>query len=139
MIFTTALLALLPITLVAATPAPAFVTYDNTYDNPNGSLNNVACSNGENGLVTKGYTTFSSLPSFPFIGGVPGAHWNSPVCGTCWALTYNGTTINVLAIDNSGNFNVAQEAMDALTDNQAVQFGRVAIQATQVAGSNCGM
>lgn len=70
-------------------------TFDNTYDNGNESLNNVACSNGVNGLVTKGFTTFNSLPSFPFIGGaqvVTG--WNSTNCGTCWALTYNGVTIN---------------------------------------------
>jgi hypothetical protein len=70
-------------------------TYDNTYDNPYGSLNGVACSNGENGLLTKGFTTFGSLPSFPYIGGAQAVTgWNSPQCGSCWALTYQGKTIN---------------------------------------------
>ena len=69
-------------------------TYDNTYDNGTNSLAIVACSNGENGLLTKGFTTFDSLPNFPYIGGAPAvAGWNSPNCGTCWALTYKGKTI----------------------------------------------
>jgi len=70
-------------------------TYDNTYDNGKNSLSIVACSNGQYGLLTKGFTTFNSLPSFPFIGGAQAVTgWNSPNCGSCWALTYKGKTIN---------------------------------------------
>ena len=36
------------------TSGSATVSYDQTYDNPNGDLNTVACSNGPNGLLTKG-------------------------------------------------------------------------------------
>lgn len=138
------------------------VTYDNTYDNPQGSLSGVACSNGAHGLLTKGFTTFGSLPSFPFIGGAQAVTgWNSPNCGTCWALTYKGKTVNgkdlpvfslnnyshslslscaVLAIDTAGNgFNIAQKALDNLTNGQAVALGRVDITATQVAASVCGL
>ncbi|KAF8518093.1 Cerato-platanin [Gautieria morchelliformis] len=117
-------------------------TYDNTYDNPAGSLNGVACSNGVNGLVTKGFTTFSSLPSFPHIGGAMAVTgWNSTKCGSCWALTFNQTkTINVLAIDTSANgFNIAQKALDELTNNQAVALGRVPITAVEVDPSACGL
>ena len=32
-------------------PSPLRTTYDGTYDNKHGSLNSVACSNGQNGLV----------------------------------------------------------------------------------------
>ena len=82
---------------LAALCASAFavtVSYDQTYDNASGSLDTVACSDGPNGLETKGYTTFGSLPHFPNIGGAAAvAGWNSPQCGTCWQLTYNGKSI----------------------------------------------
>ncbi|KAF8519903.1 Cerato-platanin [Hysterangium stoloniferum] len=115
------------------------VTYDRTFDNPTGNLNGVACSDGPNGLVTKGFTTFSSLPAFPYIGGVPGVAWNSPKCGSCWALTYQGTTINVLAVDGAGTFNIAQKAMDDLTGGQAVALGSVTVTFTEVPPSACHM
>ncbi|TDL22980.1 immunomodulatory protein [Rickenella mellea] len=112
-----------------ATTYGAQVTYDNTYDAPRGSLSTVACSNGANGLLTKGFTTFGSLPKFPFIGGAQAVvSWNSPNCGSCWNLTYQGTTISVLAIDHAGSgFNIAQRAMDTLTHGQAVDLGVVQV------------
>ena len=117
------------------------VSYDQTYDNASGSLDTVACSDGPNGLETKGYTTFGSLPHFPNIGGAAAvAGWNSPQCGTCWQLTYNGKSINVLAVDHTDSgFNIALEAMNTLTNNQAVFLGRVDATATQVAASQCGL
>ncbi|KIJ45441.1 hypothetical protein M422DRAFT_166828 [Sphaerobolus stellatus SS14] len=156
------ILALFTSTSMAAPPSVPFdttVTYDNTYDNPTGSLNSVACSNGANGLVTKGYTTFNSLPNFPYIGGAQAvAGWNSTNCGSCWSLTYNGnniygkhsfinfplevllsTRVLVTAIDTAGlGFNIAQEALDKLTDGHAVQFGKFNVTAVQVPASKCG-
>jgi hypothetical protein len=117
------------------------VSYDNGYDDGSRSLSTVSCSDGSNGLLTKGYTTQSSLPSFPLIGGAFAiAGWNSANCGTCWSLTYNGNTINVLAIDYAAEgFNIAQEALDQLTDGQAVALGRVDAQYAQVDASICGL
>jgi len=85
------------------------VSYDTGYDDGSRSLSAVSCSDGSNGLLTKGYTTQSSLPSFPRIGGASViAGWNSASCGTCWSLTYNGNTINVLAMDHAAEgFNIA--------------------------------
>jgi hypothetical protein len=127
---------------LAATPAFGVTTsYDTTYDVASSSLANVACSDGSNGLLTKGYTTFGSLPKFPYIGGAAAVGgWNSASCGTCWALTYKGRTVNVLAIDhaNSG-FNIGLNAMNALTNNQATQLGRIDVTAKQVAASVCGL
>ncbi|KAG5650739.1 hypothetical protein H0H81_011223, partial [Sphagnurus paluster] len=118
------------------------VSYDPVYDNSGNSLDIVACSNGANGLLTAGYTTFGSLPSFPYIGGAAAVSgWNSPNCGTCWNLTYTNsqgvaTSISVLAIDYTlTGFNIALEAMNKLTGGQAVQLGRVNIAATEVAKS----
>nr|AGL40520.1 cerato-platanin 2 [Crinipellis campanella] len=115
--------------------------YDPAYDVSSSSLSTTACSDGANGLLTRGYTTFGSLPNFPHIGAFDGiTGWNSPNCGTCWEVTYNGTSINVLAMDVAGNgFNVAQEAMDELTGGQAVALGNVDVQAVQVDASACGL
>lgn len=64
----------------------------------------------------------------------------SSQCGTCWQLTYQGRSINVLAIDLSTNgFNIALDAMNALTNGQAAQLGRIDATSTQVDVSNCGL
>lgn len=137
----------LPIVLavLAALTAPILadvetVSFDNTYDNAANSLDIVACSDGPNGLLTKGFTTFGSLPT-KFIGGAAAvAGFNSPECGSCWQLTFQGTSINVLAIDHTlSGFNIAQSAMDALTDNQAEFLGRINATVTQVDPSACGL
>ncbi|KAH9483666.1 Allergen Asp f 15 homolg [Psilocybe cubensis] len=130
----------------AVVQAVLTTSFDPVYDNVNGSLATVACSNGANGLLTKGFTTFGSLPSFPFIGGAPAVTgFNSAGCGTCWKLAFTNssnitTSINILAIDvATPNFNIALAAMNNLTNNQAEQLGRVPITATQVAASVCGL
>ncbi|KAG6890066.1 hypothetical protein C0992_003164 [Termitomyces sp. T32_za158] len=92
------------------------VTFDQIYDEGTESLNFVACSDGLNGLETKGFTTFSSLPNFPFIGGAVAVEgFNSVNCGTCWNLTFVtggvSRTISVLAIDHAApGFNIALQS-----------------------------
>ena len=137
------------VALLSAFVLPAFatqynVTYDTFYDNSATSLSSVACSNGAYGLLTKGYTTFGSLPSFPNIGGIPNLVWDSPLCGTCWKLEYtnpNGQyeSIYVTAVDAAYTFNLSQEAFNTLTANTGVASGKVAATVTQVATSFCGM
>jgi len=116
------------------------VRFNTIYDNPSTSLNNVACSNGANGLVTKGYTTFGSLPSFPGIGGVFAVKgWNSTECGSCWELAYQGNWIYVTAIDTiSEGFDISLEAMNYLTNGQAKQLDSIDAQAAQVDKKFCG-
>ena len=59
------LLATAVATIAVPTPSNAIpqasVRLDQTYDNPNGNLNGVACSTGENGLVTKGMSIMSGF------------------------------------------------------------------------------
>ena len=139
--FTLAALALLIPSALGATEATMTVSYDETYDSGSTSLANVACSDGTNGLLTKGFSTFSSLPHFPNIGGAAAiAGWNSAQCGTCWQLTYNGRNINVLAVDHAGSgFNIALGAMNTLTNGQAKSLGRINASVKQVAASACGL
>ncbi|KAG2109457.1 Cerato-platanin [Suillus cothurnatus] len=124
------------------------LSYDTTYDVGSNSLDTVACSDGSNGLESRGYTTFSSIPSFPYIGGAPQiTGWNSAYCGSCWKITYTSpsvpTTIYVTAIDVGDEardgFNLSLEAMNNLTDGQAEPLGRVTVTATQVDEKYCGL
>ena len=141
-VFLPFLLALLP-SLVQGT----VLSYDPAYDNAASSLTTVACSDGDNGLITRGFTTFGSLPKFPNIGGIGTIEgWNSRNCGTCHQLTYIHPTsgekrsIDVLAIDKADNgFNIALEAMNELTGKQGEALGRVNVAAKQVAASVCGL
>lgn len=118
------------------------VSYDTGYDLSSRSLNDVACSNGVNGLMTRyGWSTQGDVAGFPAIGGAEAVEkWDSPSCGTCWNLEWEGNSINVLAIDHAGEgFNLALEAMNALTNNQAEMLGRVDATATQVDVADCGI
>ena len=117
---------------------------NNFYDNKYQSLSNVACSDGVNGLVTRGFTTFDSLPTFPNIGGVFAVeHWNSTECGSCWALTWEGTgvTIHATAIDTVySGFDISDAAVNTLTGgNAGPSFSEVDVDATQVDPSYCGL
>jgi hypothetical protein len=118
------------------------VTYDTGYDIASRSLNDVACSDGANGLIPRfGWTTQGEVAGFPAIGGAFAVGgWNSTSCGTCWKLEWEGNTINVLAIDHAAEgFNLALRAMNVLTNNQAEMLGTVEAEATQVELADCGI
>ncbi|KAK2755986.1 hypothetical protein FQN54_005783 [Arachnomyces sp. PD_36] len=116
--------------LVALAQNTASISYDTVYDNPSLDLLTTSCSDGKNGLVTKGYKVASDLPSFPNIGGalsIPG--WNSPNCGKCYGITFEGKTIYVTAVDKAvGGFNLSKKAMNNLTGGRAEALGRVNAQ-----------
>ena len=58
------------------------VSWDPHYDHSSQSLASVACSDGRNGMMTKGFRVFGDLPTFPNIGGASAiTGWNSPNCG----------------------------------------------------------
>jgi hypothetical protein len=141
-----AILAALALALIPSITLATTVSYDTRYDNGGSSLTSVACSDGSNGLIMRGYNNFQDLPSFPHIGGAQAVGgWNSPNCGTCWQLAYTnaqGTTktINVLAIDVAqSGFNIALSAMNELTNGNAVQLGRIDVVSQQVGASACGL
>ncbi len=118
------------------------VSYDTGYDDGSRSLTVVSCSDGANGLITRyGWQTQGQVARFPYIGGVEAvAGWNSPSCGTCWSASYNGKTIYILAVDHAATgLNIALDAMNDLTNGQAVALGRVDATVAQVDVSNCGL
>ncbi|ATZ47741.1 Bcspl1 [Botrytis cinerea B05.10] len=117
------------------------VSYDVGYDDASRSLAVVSCSDGSNGLLTKGYTTQGSLKNFPNIGGASVvAGWNDANCGSCYQLSYGGRSINVLVIDHAGaGFNIGEQALNTLTGGQAAALGRIDASYTQVDKSACGL
>jgi hypothetical protein len=118
-------------------PNPLRATFDGTFDNPQGLLNNVACSNGDNGLSST-FRTFGDLPNFPYIGGAFDIAWNSPYCGGCWEITNpaNGASIFITAVDTAGaGFNIAEAAYRAL--NGGVLDGALDVEAVNVDPINC--
>ncbi|KAA8650775.1 hypothetical protein EYZ11_007626 [Aspergillus tanneri] len=128
----------------AAASTSISVSYDPKYDVGGSSLTTVACSDGVYGLIPRGYSTFGSLPSFPRIGGAPTIPgWNSPNCGKCYSLHYKAgpvdKTIYMTAVDAApGGFNLGVNAMNELTNGQAVQLGRVQADYAEVDPSLCG-
>lgn len=139
--------AVVPVLGAALTTSSISVSYDTNYDVRTASLNTVACSDGPNGLETRNYTTFGSLPTFPNIGAAYAVSgWDSPNCGTCWQLTYTNAknvskSINVTAVDHAGanSFNIAFAAMNTLTNNQAKALGRITVTAKEIPPSACGL
>ncbi|KAL2139386.1 hypothetical protein VTI28DRAFT_5276 [Corynascus sepedonium] len=127
---------------LAAASSAVSVSYDVGYDDSSRSLTKVACSDGDNGLITRfGWKTQGEIPKFPYIGGgyaVGG--YNSPNCGSCWSVSYGGKTIHVLAIDSaSRGLNIGLRAMNDLTNNRAVELGRVEANVQPVNPSACGL
>ena len=123
--------------LVGPPPSPLKATFDQTFDNPNGLLNNVACSDGKNGLSSR-FRTFGDIPGFPYIGGAYDIVWNSTNCGSCWRLTNtaNNFVIYITAIDTAGaGFNIAKQAFSTLSNGD---FGSTLIvKAQKVSSQPC--
>ncbi|KAH7920670.1 immunomodulatory protein [Leucogyrophana mollusca] len=139
--FATVALSFAALVLPALSQATYSLSYDTLYDESTLSLDDVSCSDGTNGLITKGYTTLGQLPTFPNVGGaIAVTGWNSAACGSCWEVTYGSETIAVTAVDVAlDGFNLSEEAMNTLTGGLAVELGRVNVTAVQVAASTCGL
>ncbi|KAF8496757.1 Cerato-platanin [Russula emetica] len=135
---------IIPLTAILPAAYSVTVRYDTEYDNRDISLTAVACSDGENGLITKGYKTFGDLPNFPHIGAAFAVEgYNSASCGSCWELTYTKSdkatkTIYFTAIDRAADeFIIAETALKHLGGQQAVDAGHIEVTAERVAESNC--
>jgi hypothetical protein len=137
---------LAPIAALVAIVQAVITTFDPVYDIASQSLNTVECSTGSNGLITKGFTTFGSLPTFPNIGGAPAiTGLNDPDCGSCWNLTFTNSkgakkSVVITAIDiGTPDFIIGETAMNTLTGGLSKEFSVVQVTATRLANSACGL
>src|SRR5690606_37519452 len=121
--------------LPAALAASVSISWDPAYDSASRSTLTLACSDGPNGLYTKGYHTLGAVPGFPNVGGSPTvAGWNSPNCGKCYRLSYKQYSLKVRVVDTGANgFNLSKQALNALTGGQAEQLGRITGDFVEVA------
>jgi len=134
------------LSVIAPIASASTAAWDSVYDSPSTSTLSVACSDGANGLWTKGYKKLGDIPRFPNVAAVPTvAGWNSPNCGKCFSITYTvtGKTIYVVGVDtsrSSGDFVLSKAALNTLTGGLADQLGRVPVTWSQLAsGAKCGM
>lgn len=139
--FSAVIISLVAAATTAFAQNTATVAYDGVFDNPSLSTLNVACSDGINGLSTKGFPTLGALPRFPLIAASSQiAGWNSPNCGKCYAVTYGPTTVFVIAVDRAvDGIVMSKGAMDALTGGQAAMLGRVQATWVEAAAGSCGL
>lgn len=138
--FTCTLLVALMAFLVFPTHAQltSSLSYDAIYGTGSTPLSQLACSGGKNGLGTK-YLTLDSLKNFPNVGAAPTVlEWNDDNCGKCYTATYDGVSVNIIAVDVGRNgFVVSPQAMDALTGGQAVNYGRIEVTYVEADPSAC--
>ncbi|KAH9926175.1 Cerato-platanin, partial [Fomitopsis serialis] len=78
---------------------------------------------------------------FPYIGGSAMVSANgSTGCVTCWELSYNESSVNVLVVDYAEDgFNLAKAAMNGLTGGDAQKLGILWATAVEVDVTECGM
>ncbi|KAG6900365.1 hypothetical protein C0993_011996 [Termitomyces sp. T159_Od127] len=131
------------ISLLISSSRGVILSHDKAYDAASASLDTVACSDGTNGLETRGYKTFGSIPNFPNIGGASTiSGWNSPKCGACYNLTFVGAnkqnrSVAITAVDRTGlGFNIAQSAFEKLVGSADV--GKAEVDVQEVDRSFCG-
>ncbi|KAI3601132.1 cs antigen [Moniliophthora roreri] len=113
--------------------------YVTDYGNSEFSFNNVACSNGENGMLFKGYNKVQDVPSY--VGGAYAVEgYNDDDCGSCWEIYYNDKSIRLVAVDTAQEgFNVPKDAMDRLTNGFASDFGVIDVTARKLQPGDCGL
>jgi len=76
----------------------------------NDKLTTVSCSDGANGLMSWGYNDLSQM--FPYVTAWQPASWNSPQCGSCIKIDWNGKYTYVTVIDQCGMINSAYSHFD---------------------------
>ncbi|KAK6437629.1 hypothetical protein LTR95_006176 [Oleoguttula sp. CCFEE 5521] len=128
--------------LTKAVVSLASVSYDASKDNGTRSLAEMACADGAFGLTTRyGWQTQGDIPHFPYLGGWDGvgvfSGWG---CGACLAVTYDDKTVNIVVVDRiEYGLDIAETAVDELTDGQATQIGLFDAKVKVVASSACGV
>mmetsp|Transcript_4822 Transcript_4822/g.6577 ORF Transcript_4822/g.6577 Transcript_4822/m.6577 type:complete len:122 (-) Transcript_4822:257-622(-) len=109
-------------------------------------LTQVSCSDGLNGLMTKwGYSTIQ--PMWPYVAATSNLQWNSPVCGTCYAVSSEATgkTIYITTIDkvahpgpnNELHFDLSWPAFYELLGDAGYQAGSAFAKFQVVDASYC--
>lgn len=140
--FSTAIVSLMAMAAGAFAQVATTASYDPVYDTSSLSTLSVTCSDGTNGLYTKGYQTLGALPGFPRVGAIETVtQWNSPNCGKCYKVTWTdtGASINIIGVDRAtSGIVLSLGALNELTGGQGVNLGRVNVSYVETAATDCG-
>lgn len=146
LLFTTALSAIALIPLAFAAPVSntnqAIIRFDTRYDNLDAPVDDLACSDGDHGLKTKGHTTLRTLMTKPDVdvGAAFNVSWNSEGCGKCYRIMYQVESLYIIAVDKAGEgFNLSKRAFDRLTNGRAEELGSIQVAWESVDPKFCGL
>lgn len=118
----------------------AYVTWHSYYSYQN--TNEVACSDGLNGLQTK-YNLFDITTLYPMVGAFSDAPWNSTNCGGCYRLSSGASTVDITAIDycekkdGGPHFDLSAIAFSQLLGDKGVQDGSGYASWKKISNSPC--
>ena len=85
-----------------------------------------------------GWLKLGDIPSFPFIAGFQNTSWGSPLCGTCWRLSFKDISVDVIAVDYAySGFDLSHTAFQVLTDFAGGFLPDVDAAYVQVPASYC--
>ncbi|KAL5593870.1 hypothetical protein FOBRF1_012972 [Fusarium oxysporum] len=121
--------------------AAVTVTYSGFYDDDTVSLTELACWKG--GRIVEGQD-WAKLGEVTYqIAGFEGVDRpDSPLCGTCWSLSYGDISRSVVVLNSAqaeSGFETSFTVMNSLTGGRAEQLGRVNITAYQTELLDCGI
>ncbi|KAF4950295.1 hypothetical protein FGADI_8278 [Fusarium gaditjirri] len=115
------------------------LTYSKLYDNNSIPVSQLACY--KNGLIMDGQSEWQTIGDIPrSITGLEQIDGpDSPLCGSCWILTYGETSRPVLILDSAKEgFVSTLDTLNWLTGNKGEELGKVEVKATKVDRTNCG-
>lgn len=133
--------AVLAISSVQGTTIPlplTKVTWNNIYDNGGQSLSSLACSQWAS---KNNFKTLSDVPGFPFVGGADVVNGtNTAQCGDCYTINdlQTGEAVSVTVVDAAGaGFVVSLEALNNVTNGEAMELGSIAADVQQAPNGKC--
>jgi len=118
------------------------LTYNGIFNDINTSVKEFACWSGKPGnlIEDQGWVSLEDLP-YAIAGyeGVDGP--DSPLCGTCWVVEYEGRSEALIVIDSAkSGLATGIHTMNSLTGGKATYLGRANVTATQSPYlSDCGL
>ncbi|EXM14987.1 Cerato-platanin [Fusarium oxysporum f. sp. vasinfectum] len=115
------------------------LTYSKLYDDNSTPVSQLACY--KNGLIMDGQPEWQTIGDIPHsITGLEQVDGpDSPLCGSCWVLTYGETSRPVLILDSAKEgFISTLDALNWLTGNKGEELGKVEVKATKVDRTNYG-
>ncbi|KAF5590110.1 rot1 [Fusarium subglutinans] len=117
------------------------VTYSGFYDDDDASITELACWKGGRIVEGQDWTKLGQV-TYQIAGyeGVEGP--DSPLCGTCWSLSYGATSRSVLVLNSAqagSGYETSLTLMNSLTGGKAEQLGRVNVTAFQTELLDCGV